>query len=241
MENSSVVNKSSVEEIRKRFDNDVERFSNLETGQVTIMDAPIMLELVSGAAQLVNPKSKSMLDIGCGGGNFTLKMLQKIPDMDCTLIDLSQPMLNRAHERIAAVTNGNITAIQANILEAELPAAQYDIVFAGSVLHHLRTDEDWETVFSNIFKSLKPGGSFWISDLINHDTEALNTLFNERYRQYLIEIGGEAYSQHVLDYIAAEDTPRSVTFQVELMRKVGFKYVEILHKNTSFASFGGIK
>ena len=32
--------KSTVEEIRQRFDKDVERFSNLETGQSATIDAP---------------------------------------------------------------------------------------------------------------------------------------------------------------------------------------------------------
>ncbi len=36
--------KSTVEEIKSRFDNDVERFSNLNTGQVSTIDAQISLE-----------------------------------------------------------------------------------------------------------------------------------------------------------------------------------------------------
>ena len=42
--------KSTVEEIRARFDNDVERFSNLETGQSATIDAPLALELIAEAA-----------------------------------------------------------------------------------------------------------------------------------------------------------------------------------------------
>jgi len=36
--------KSTIEEIRERFDKDVERFSNLETGQQATMDAPLVLD-----------------------------------------------------------------------------------------------------------------------------------------------------------------------------------------------------
>ena len=39
MESSNTV-KSTVAEIRARFDNDVARFSNLETGQSATVDAP---------------------------------------------------------------------------------------------------------------------------------------------------------------------------------------------------------
>ena len=46
--------KSTVEEIRARFDADVERFSNLETGQLATVDAPLVLDLVTQAAAAAN-------------------------------------------------------------------------------------------------------------------------------------------------------------------------------------------
>ena len=39
--NEMEMSKSTVEEIRQRFDGDVERFSNLETGQSATVDAPL--------------------------------------------------------------------------------------------------------------------------------------------------------------------------------------------------------
>jgi tRNA (cmo5U34)-methyltransferase len=42
--------KSTVREIRERFDNDLERFSNLETGQSATMDAALVLELIAQSA-----------------------------------------------------------------------------------------------------------------------------------------------------------------------------------------------
>jgi tRNA (cmo5U34)-methyltransferase len=61
------------------------------------------------------------------------------------------------------------------------------------------------------------------------------------YGDYLKQIGGEEYQQRVFDYIEKEDTPRSMTYQLDLMKKVGFSSTEILHKNTCFGAFGGIK
>ena len=241
MEKNDLKQKSTNEEIQQRFDNDVERFSNLDTGQQTIIDAPLSLELTTSAAFRINPGAVNLLDIGCGAGNYTLKMLEKVPDLNCTLIDLSMPMLQRAKERVSAVTKGEIEIIQVDILAANLPENHYDIILAAAVLHHLREDQDWEAVFNKIYRALKPGGSFWISDLISHQPEALNQLFEERYAQHLEGLGGAEYRQHVLDYIAKEDSPRSVTYQLELMKRAGFSYTDILHKNACFAAFGGVK
>ena len=233
--------KSSLQEIRERFDKDVERFSKLETGQQSTIDAVISLELLTDAARAVNPNSRSLLDIGCGAGNYTVKMLSKMGDLDCTLIDLSEPMLARAKERVGKETRGKVNAKQGDIRTADLGEGTYDIILAGAVLHHLREDEDWEFVFKKIYNILAPGGSFWISDLVVQDSAPINNFVWERYGQYLEGLGGADYRQHVFDYIEKEDSPRSVNFQLDLMKKVGFRKVEILHKNLCFAAFGGIK
>ena len=109
--------KSTVKEIKERFDNDVERFSILEVGQTTTVDAVYALDLISQAASVVNPDAGHVLDVGCGAGNYTLKLLQRIHDLDVTLVDLSKPMLDRAKQRIGEVTKGKITTIQGDIRE----------------------------------------------------------------------------------------------------------------------------
>jgi len=233
--------KSTTKEIRERFDNDVERFSNLETGQMATIDATISLELITEAAKRITPNAVNVLDIGCGAGNYTLKMLSKLPNLNCTLIDLSLPMLEKALERVSKETKGRVEVKQGDIREVALPENYFDIILAGAVLHHLRDDEDWETTFTKIFKLLKPGGCFMVSDLITQDTELLNEYTWQRYGEYLEEIGGAEYRQKVLAYIEKEDSPRSMNYQLDLMKKVGFSSVEILHKNMCFGAFGGIK
>ncbi|OIV39601.1 class I SAM-dependent methyltransferase [Flavobacterium johnsoniae] len=233
--------KSTIAEIKERFDNDVERFSNLETGQLSTIDANVSLELITEASKRIVPNAVNVLDIGCGAGNYTLMMLSKLPDLNCTLVDLSLPMLNKALERVSAATGGKVEIKQGDIREVELPENHFDIILAGAVLHHLRDDQDWETTFAKIFSLLKPGGCFMISDLITQDTDLLNEYTWQRYGEYLEGIGGAAYRKNVFDYIAKEDTPRSMNYQLDLMKKAGFKSVEILHKNMCFGAFGGIK
>ncbi|VAW32242.1 Methyltransferase type 11 [hydrothermal vent metagenome] len=233
--------KSTVTQIRERFDNDVERFANLQTGQSSTVDAPLMLELLTSAAAGTNPDASHFLDVGCGAGNYSLKLLQKMPNRDVTLIDLSQAMLTRAHERVRAVTNGRIQTTQTDIREAKLGEAQFDIIIAAAVLHHLRTDAEWEAVFSLFYRALKPGGSLWISDLITHTAVPIQHMMSEKYGNYLVSLKDEAYRDHVFAYIAQEDTPRPLLFQVDLLHQVGFVQADVLHKNSLFAAFGALK
>jgi tRNA (cmo5U34)-methyltransferase len=233
--------KSTVNEIKERFDNDVERFSNLDTGQISTIDAKISLELITEASKRIVPNAKNLLDIGCGAGNYSLMMLSKIPNLNCTLVDLSKPMLDKAFERVSQQTSKRVETLQGDIRDVALKENHFDIILAGAVLHHLRDDKDWETTFDKLYKLLKPGGCLMISDLITQDNQQLNNYTWERYGNYLEEVGGEDYRIKVLDYVAKEDSPRSMNYQLDLMKKVGFRSVEILHKNMCFGAFGGIK
>ncbi|MGN6371244.1 MAG: class I SAM-dependent methyltransferase [Phycisphaerae bacterium] len=238
--------KSSVEKIRARFDGDVERFSNLETGQTATMDAALCLELVTAAAAAVTPGARDLLDIGCGAGNYTLKMLQRVPGMNCTLVDLSKPMLDRAVERVAAAGGRNVRAMQGDMREIDMGKGCYDIVLAAATLHHLRTDAEWRGVVGAIFAALRPGGSFWVFDMVEQVDGAVPGMMWARYGAYLsgLKGGGEAgakYREGVFAYIEEEDTPRSLPYQMERMREAGFEGVDVLHKNGPFAAFGGCK
>src|ERR1700755_2128970 len=118
--------KSTVEEIRQRFDADVERFSNLETGQSDTADAPLALALVAEAAAATTPHARHVLDVGCGAGNYTLKLLEFLPNLDATLIDLSRPMLDRAAERVGRATTGRVVTVQGDVREVALGEGQAD-------------------------------------------------------------------------------------------------------------------
>jgi len=233
--------KSTVNQIRQRFDKDVERFSNLETGQEATIDAPLMLQLTAAAALGASPRAARMLDIGCGAGNFTLKVLQSATDMDCDLVDLSAPMLERARERVTVQTTGQVKAFQGDIRDVALDDGRYDIIIAAAVFHHLRGTEDWLRVFQKLYDACSPGGGLWIVDLIRHDTRAVQEIMVQAYEAYLVGVGGPGYCDAVLDIIDQEDSPRTLSFQLDLMRRVGFAHTEVLHKNGCYAAFGALK
>ncbi|GAA5510323.1 class I SAM-dependent methyltransferase [Novipirellula caenicola] len=234
--------KSTIDEIRMRFDGDVQRFSVLETGQSATIDAPLAMELITQAAIAATPNIRRVLDIGCGAGNNTIKLRQEFGrNFDVDLLDLSQPMLTRAELRVREAGADKIQVWQADFRDADLPEQTFDVILAAAVLHHLRDDADWLAAFEKIHRLLAPGGSVWITDLVTHETAAVHELMWRRYGEYLRELGGDSYREKVFAYIEKEDSPRPVTFQLDLLRQVGFSKVELLHKNSCFAAFGGIK
>jgi len=63
------MSKSSVDDIRARFDEDVERFSSLDTAQESVVDARTILDRTTQAAARTTPDPTRVLDVGCGAGN----------------------------------------------------------------------------------------------------------------------------------------------------------------------------
>jgi tRNA (cmo5U34)-methyltransferase len=233
--------KSSPEAIRNNFDQQVERFSDIETGQTTAIDSPLCMELVARSAALLNPNAKRVMDLGCGGGNYAVKVTSLLPDVDCTLIDLSGNMLAKAVERVAANISGKITAIQGDYREIPLEENAYDVITAGTTLHHLREDQEWESVFTKVFKALKPGGTFWINDIVIGETDEINLMMLGGWLSILKkQVSPEEVDMYMERY-ESEDTPRTLSYQLDLMKQVGFSETIVLHKHFNFAAFGARK
>jgi tRNA (cmo5U34)-methyltransferase len=207
-------NKSTIEEIRARFDQDVERFSVLETGQQATIDAPLVLELVAQTCAKYLRSHEAILDVGCGAGNFTLRVLQDVPGLGCHLADLSRPMLDRAEERVRKGGADSIRTYQGDLRTLSFPDRSFACILAGAVLHHLRDEADWKSAFAKFYSWLKPGGRIYVADMITFDLPDVQEIMWERYGRYLESLGGPAYREKVFAYIDKEDSPRSLPFQL---------------------------
>jgi len=239
--NTPLENKSTLEEIRERFDQDVERFSSLETGQRAMIDSPLIQELVAKTSARYLHAGDSVLDIGCGAGNFTLRVLQETGGLHCHLADLSQPMLVRAAERLRESRAASVATYQSDMRALTFAENSFDCILAGAVLHHLRDDADWQSAFARFHAWLKPGGRLYVADLCYFDVPDAQEIMWQRYGEYLVSVDGEALRQKVFAYIDREDSPRSLPYQLDLLKATGFSRYDVLHRNSVFACYFGVK
>ena len=233
--------KISMEELERQFDNDVERFSNEQTGQTTTIDASLVLSIVEQSILQLCPHAKRMCDIGCGAGNFSLRIARKLPNLRLTLLDLSSAMLDRAVTRLEAERFVVEETIKSDIAVAILPGNKFDITVAAASLHHLRTRNDWERAFEGIYRSLRTGGSFWMWDLIRHENDAIESVQQGRYAEYLTQLRDADYQRHVFEYIKHSDSPETISFIMEMLHSVGFRKIDIIHKNVVFVALVAVK
>ncbi len=95
----------------------------------------------------------SVLDLGCGYG-WHCKYAADNGAVQVLGIDLSEKMLGVAREKNA---DGKIQYRYCGIEEYEYPAESWDLVVSNLALHYIA---DLDTVFRNVYKTLKPGGTF---------------------------------------------------------------------------------
>ena len=78
--------KLTPQELREQFDQDVERFSNIQAGQNSIMDSVLVSDLMEKAIKAMNPQARTACDIGCGAGNYALRVLRQFPEIELHVV-----------------------------------------------------------------------------------------------------------------------------------------------------------
>ena len=102
--------------------------------------------------QLKIEPNSDILDIGCGEGSYSTKILQKVPEGHLLGIDRSENMLHLAREKKAIYPNFSVQHADALTMDFN---EQFNYIMSFWCLHWCF---DLATVYKNIYRALKPGG-----------------------------------------------------------------------------------
>jgi ubiquinone/menaquinone biosynthesis C-methylase UbiE len=115
---------------------------------------------------LEEKKERTLLDVGCGGGQSAIRLKRLYPHLQLTGIDLSTDQIARARQR--AQRRG--LSVQFKVADAQAlpyPDASFDVVYSfGSAKH-------WPDPLKGIgecWRVLKPGGELLITDATSSAT-----------------------------------------------------------------------
>jgi ubiquinone biosynthesis O-methyltransferase len=96
-------------------------------------------------------KGMTILDCGCGTGNFSIKLAEK--GAQVTGVDLSTEMMGVAKEK-ARRSELNINFVEADICNLTFPDNSFDAVFTMAVFEAI---PDSQRAFQEMMRVLKPG------------------------------------------------------------------------------------
>lgn len=183
----------------------------------------------------LNPKH--ILDLGCGNGNITSKLLKLFPNAHYTLLDASESMLELCKAQFGSL---NKTYVQSYFQNYEFPIHQFDMVVAGFSIHHCRA-LDKQNLFINIYKSLSPNGMFYYSDLmVDRNTKEHETLL-KFWNDFVLNSSDNETWDWLMEHYKTYDNPDSLNNQLKWLKEAGFTDFKISMYNTYWVHLKAFK
>jgi trans-aconitate 2-methyltransferase len=94
---------------------------------------------------------ETVLDAGCGSGNVTQLLLDRLPDGHVVAVDSSESMVEHARD---ALDPDRTTVLRADLAGLELDEP-VDAAFSNAVFHWI---PDHDALFARLYAALRPGG-----------------------------------------------------------------------------------
>jgi ubiquinone/menaquinone biosynthesis C-methylase UbiE len=140
-----------------------------------------------------NPQCGDMiLDLGCGTGTLTLMLHRQQPEAGLIGLDGDENVLKIAHQKSRV---GGFTKIhweKGLAFNLPNPGDTFSLVVSCLVIHHLILSDKRRT-FNEVFRILKPEGSFHIADfgLAHNGIMRLISLIMSRFEQTADNFNGQ--------------------------------------------------
>lgn len=167
------------------------------------------------AEQLPTEPNTKVLDLGCGTG-LELDYYFKInPTANVTGIDLAAGMLDILKQKF---TGKNLRLICGSYFDLPFEENFYDAAISVESLHHFTAAEK-TPLYTKLYKSLKKGGYFVLTDYFAPTDEYEQNLRNE-YIKLKADQGIKD------DEFYHFDTPLTVAHEIDCLKEAGFKNIK---------------
>jgi tRNA (cmo5U34)-methyltransferase len=175
----------------------------------------------------------TILELGCGTGNLSLRLAEKFPNADLTLVDASSEMIEitaaRLSEKFLEHTK-KVNFILARFEDLNLEAKQFDLVTSCISLHHVK---DKQPTYEKVFNSLKSKGTFRFADQLRGATDWNHEKNWQRWLEFCREPDNcnEDEIQSLLDHAEAHDFYTPLAEHFRMLTDVGFKSLDCVWRN----------
>lgn len=178
-------------------------------------------------------------DLGCGTGTVAARVLKSFPNASVTCVDIAANMLEMAKVKLSG--KPVVRFVEADFNRFEFDGPQ-DAVVSSLALHHLVSDGDKREFYWKIFDALSAGGVFWNADVVLASSEALQDRYMEKWKAFMRRsVSPEEIEDKWLPKYREEDRPARLTDQMEWLKEIGFRDVDVVWKYYNYAVYGGTK
>jgi 2-polyprenyl-3-methyl-5-hydroxy-6-metoxy-1,4-benzoquinol methylase len=170
-----------------------------------------------------NLKEKSILEIGCGRGEFSVYMAKQ--GAKVTAVDIGPDLINSAKE-VSRINDTNIKFICCCATKIDLTANSFDLVSGMAILHHL-SDENIISILKISRKLLKPGAKvIFVEPIENSKTfDFIQNLVPVGRRPSIIQ--RKKWSKYVE---CLDERALKTSELIEWGERAGFSKIQVFHR-----------
>ncbi len=184
-------------------------------------------EMTARLVDYLPSAAASILELGCGTGNLTLKLAARYPDAKLALVDAAPQMLEVARARLGPRPASFVaTTFESMAFEP----GSFDLVASTISLHHV---QDKAPLYRALRRMIRPGGTFRFADQLAGGTEANHAINWARWLEFCRAPGNctEAEVTSLLDHAAAHDHYTPVAEHFRLLEQAGFRNPDCVWRN----------
>ena len=198
-------------------------------------------ELLLRTLATLLPRSPSVIDLGAGTGRLSKLVVERFPECQVTLVDVSDKLLEEAERQLERI-GARFKIVAGDLFETDidLEVESFDGVISSFALCHGRLESDYEGLYRRILEWIKPSGCFLCLDHVHGAKTDLTMLGYEDWAELLSETFPEDRVEKIMKNSIIEDSPLSLSRHLFLLSKVGFKNVDVLWKEGLFALYGAV-
>lgn len=197
-----------------------------------------MMQALIDALPFERKEKLKIIDLGCGTGNLSKKLMLTYPNAHITCIDMAENMITMAKSKLKKYRN--VTFWLGDMRDFEYKE-QFDLIAASMVLHHVE-GKDKPRFYQELYNSLSKRGVFFCIDIFLSSNNHLQELFIDKWKAFMSANGLplEKISDMILRH-QREDRPVLFTDELSIMRRAGFRCIDVILKHYNFAVYGAIK
>ena len=202
-----------LEKMGEFFDN---RLDGYEEHQLTAIESAKEFYPFT-ASLLPTEPGAAVLDLGCGTGLELNWYFERNPSASVTGIDLAGGMLAALREKFP---DKDLTLIRASYFDEPFGEERFDAAVSVESLHHFTTERK-RPLYEKVFRALKPGGYFILTDYFA-ESEERETFYQNEFQRMKAEqgIAGDEFYHY--------DTPLTLEHELEVLCAAGFARTEQL-------------
>ncbi|MGZ4886971.1 MAG: class I SAM-dependent methyltransferase [Candidatus Aminicenantales bacterium] len=232
MDQSDVVTRPEIG--RHRFLHDPEAFDK-EIRCFVPCQAEILDSLLESML-LMESDYSPILELGCRTGLLSSRLLEEKPYVKLTAVDQDPAMLLACKERLGRAA-GWVETERRNIPRYSRQGA-FDHILSNLALNFLESPEDKESVCRNAFWSLKPGGIFAFSVMLDVGSSEAGSMLWKQWERDVMGMGAQRQDiqeWHLNNRPAYATVPQQTW--LEWLREAGFIHGELVWCETIFGTF----